>query len=335
MSKIHNSVYGLAIGDASGYRTEFINYREAMKLYADENLADVNERLLISDDTQMSLYLLKAFENIYDPKISVEEQQDDIIHETINQFILWLNDDENYRAPGYACMGALKRIEREKRAIPRGQTLWDVVLEGRKENGDSKGSGTVMRSPWIGLLHGMGVIKDEELESFTSYQSSITHHHPTALTGSYLVAMITSQLYQGKIQPSEVKDFAVNFCQQQEPNLGWHEIMETLKLIDTIPEDKEEYDFATYLGKQGTAECVLVTAIGIIDKFGDNPLEAIRRSTLSSGDSDTVGAVLGGMLGAYYDEPIWESVEHIIEKLYVPQLDHTVGYLESLDKEMR
>lgn len=332
MSKIHNSIYGLSLGDAIGYRTEFIGYKDAVEMFGDENIKSLTEPLLVSDDTQMSLYMLKAFEETYDHGRAFDEQFMEIMVATVRQFLIWRRDPENYRAPGLACMGSLQAISQGIQKMQKGQTLWDVVLEGDR-NGHSKGSGTVMRSPWIGILNAIGTIPDEELSSFASYQSSITHHHPTALDASYLTALLTSKLYKQELHPGQLEEFTRNFISQQEQSLGWDEILDTMELMKRLPDADEEYDFSHYLGRQGTAECVLVTAIAIIDKHGRNPLEVLRRSMLSGGDSDTIGAVAGGMIGAYYDEPIWEGVEHLVEKLYVPQLDHVVAYIENLDKK--
>jgi ADP-ribosylglycohydrolase len=50
----------------------------------------------------------------------------------------------------------------------------------------------------------------------------------------------------------------------------------------------------------------------------------------TGGDSDTIGAVAGGILGAYYAENIWEEIEHLVEEQYVPELEDVITYMESL-----
>lgn len=342
MSKIRNSVYGLALGDAIAYRTEFSSFQDAVQEYGGEVLADLPSPLLVTDDTQMSLYLISGFRKGYSSKKPFAEQEFQVLEPIALSFIDWLHDGNNNRAPGNACISSLMLLHQEytslsymKKVIMQKTKRIDGLLVGGARNSNSKGSGTVMRSPWIGLLNVQDVVPDESLERFCDIQASITHQHPTALHGSYLTALLTSKLYRGELKPGELGSFALDFCKSQETDLGWRELVEAFKRLDDLPADyasisAEEFDPSSVIGFHGTAENVLVTAVGIIDAHGDSPIEVLSRCTFTGGDSDTIGAVAGGMLGAYYEENIWAEVEHLVEEQYVPQLDDTVAYLESL-----
>ncbi len=62
MSKIRNSVYGLALGDSIAYQTEFFDFHDAIKFHQTYGLAK-RENLLVSDDTQMSIALIAGIED--------------------------------------------------------------------------------------------------------------------------------------------------------------------------------------------------------------------------------------------------------------------------------
>lgn len=342
MSKIHNSVYGLALGDAIAYRTEFSSFANTVAEYANEDLPALKSRMLVSDDTQMSLYLLRGFRNAYNAQDSFEKQYYEIIESISMFFIDWFHDPENYRAPGIACMNALDILYKEvsslsymKKKIIQHRKSVDDFLVGGEHNSNSKGSGTVMRSPWIGILHAHGIVPDESLERFCNLQASITHQHPTALHASYLTALLTSKLYRGELKPGELGDFATEFCDSQESDLGWRDLSSALEKLKDLPKNytslsAEDFDPSSVLGSHGTAEDVLITAIGIIDAHGDEPIDVLRRCMFTGGDSDTIGAVAGGMLGAYYADNIWKDIEHLVEEQYVLELEDAVSYLELL-----
>lgn len=327
MTKGRNSIYGLALGDAMAYRTEFLNFSQAVSRYGKEDLRNGTQKFIVSDDTQMSLYLLEAFQNAYSPDKDFEHQYLGLINEVAHQFLIWLRDPLNDRAPGNACLNSLSNLEPFLKEPADLQT----VLSAGSPN--SKGSGTVMRSPWLGLLHANNIIPDEHFEMFCNAQSSITHQHPTALHGSYLTALLTSKLYTEEITPGRVKDFALDFIEQQDSDRGWDELKASISLIDTLPEGyayskATDIDPSRYLGSNGTAEDVLTTAIALVDNFGAEPLEVLKRCIYTSGDSDTIGAVAGGMIGAHYSGEIWAEVEYLVEEQYVQQLEDAAAYID-------
>lgn len=329
MSKIKNSIYGLALGDALGYRTEFLSFQNSLTEYGSQNVYDLRDELLVSDDTQMSLYLLRGFSNTYDSRALYAGQEKDIIVSIASQFLIWLNDPENCRAPGNACIGSMRELER---TIIR-SVNWQNAFVGGAINRNSKGSGTVMRSPWLGLLNASGVVPDENLESLCNLQSALTHQHPTALHASYLTALLTSKLFTGELAPGELKSFSEDFCASQPSDLGWRDLTRTLENINDLPAGYKashfsDCDASNIIGASMTAENVLVTSIAYIDYFGDDAVEVLRRSMFNSGDSDTIGATAGGMIGAYYDEPVWDGLEHLVESRYVPELEWAISYIE-------
>lgn len=331
MSRIRNTVYGLAIGDAVGFRVEGEPYERIVSGYAREDLHTVREKMWVSDDTTMSIYLIKALEDIYNPDIPLQEQNQYLAEAIAHSFIKWFDNPDFILGRGKACKTALQSLKEHLVSNPE---IIDLFY-GSDER--SKGSGTVMRSPWLGILHAKGLLDDNELESLCTLQSLVTHRNLVTIHSSYLTARIISSLFRGEIKPGEVKNFAEQLCFNQEPDDGWDEIVDGLKTIDNLPEDYAEkdatdFDPSSVLGYNGTATEVLAHAVAFIDYFGSDPIEVLRRSIFTGGDSDTIGAVAGAMMGASTDENIWHGIDDIIEDIFIDDLDEVVSYLKLIAK---
>lgn len=329
MSKIRNMVYGLALGDALGFRVEAEEHKTIVNGYLHENFDDIQEKLWVSDDTTMSLYLLKAIEDTYNPELSLKEQASDLAISIGEYFIKWYDNPDCLLGRGHACKNSLAALK----AHLASQPLIKDMFYGSTD--ESKGSGTLMRSPWLGVLHAKGLLNDEELENLCTIQSLVTHRSLVAIHTSYLSARITSALYTGKIKPSGIRNFAEELCIRQENDEGWDEILESLSKIDEIPANYpqialEEYDPSSTIGYDGMASTVLSTAILLVDTFSSNPVDVLRRSMFTGGDSDTIGAVAGAMTGVSYDTEIWENIEDLIEDFIIDELEATASYLRLL-----
>jgi ADP-ribosylglycohydrolase len=81
---------------------------------------------VVSDDTQMSLAVWRAL------------GESEPVGAFVDEFLAWRVDPDNTRAPGNTCLSALG-------AIAAGASWLEATVLG------SKGCGTVMRAPWIGL----------------------------------------------------------------------------------------------------------------------------------------------------------------------------------------
>ncbi len=64
---------------------------------------------------------------------------------------------------------------------------------------------------------------------------------------------------------------------------------------------------------------LLVIALLAVDMFPGNGWEAVRRSVTTDGDSDTIGAVTGALVGASGDAFLrsWPTLRHRFEPRYV------------------
>lgn len=320
MSRIENSVYGLALGDAMGYFTEFMYWADGIKKYYDypDNYLD-KEEWQISDDTQMSIAVAETVHNVLHDM--PQATNDDFMQPMAKSFVRWLNG-EPLRGPGNSCVSAISALERD-----------NCINLYKYAGSEAKGSGTVMRSPWIGLMHS---ISDENLEDFCTKQASLTHGHATAIHCSYLTALITRKLYKGELVPGELIAFIRDYASSQAMDDGWFELIITLDNIQYLPQDWaskgfNEYDPSYAIGFSGTAVNVLVTAALITDAFGQNrPIDGLKRGMFCGGDSDSLNALNGAFIGASHDTPnLWGyDLSDKIEKAYKPRLENIVTSLE-------
>lgn len=376
MSKIRNSIYGLALGDSKGYPTECLGWADTVSTYKSmENNGFTHPELLVSDDTQMSIALIQGIEDCIrevqsqrekieskeeiianskfqeflnhiiqsltfkdkvrhpDPEVQqlvISTNMNEMIMSVGRRFVEWSRSPENSRAPGIATMQALSSL-----AGGKSMDINRWINTGTRINSNSKGSGTIMRSPWISFLVPSGTVQESNLRDFCHLQSRITHGHPTALEASYLTADINLAAYRGEIEASNVLEYALHRVSKMEQNHGTLELDNALFKARSYQrrykaKSKYDEDPAYEIGANGCAENVLATALMLISSFPDDPNEVIDRSAVSTGDTDTIGAVAGGIHGTFFTEKIWD--ESLIEESYIQRLDDVTNFLENINK---
>ena len=62
-------------------------------------------------------------------------------------------------------------------------------------------------------------------------------------------------------------------------------------------------DPCAYAGEGWRAQENLATALLCVDALPDQPIDALRRATVTGGDSDSIAAVAGAILGALHRNP--------------------------------
>ncbi|BDH55555.1 ADP-ribosylglycohydrolase family protein [Tsukamurella sp. PLM1] len=151
-----NALIGLAAGDAWGYQVEFTSYAQMRA-----PVAPPSDTWVISDDTQMTL----ALEDALRPGQSVAEATDAITRE----FSAWAHSPLNDRAPGNTCMGSIRNLDAGRQWFEPGGAI------------ESGGCGAVMR-----LLP--ATTDDERWVGLTTLQAVITHRHPLAVISAIVLA---------------------------------------------------------------------------------------------------------------------------------------------------
>lgn len=182
-TKIINALLGLAVGDAVGNRFEFETTIDPKSVL---EWAHGTQPLIISDDTQMTLY---GFEAMAEIGTSTEDGVIELEFE--NSYLDWYETQTrpdsssefkfglskyssmwSIQAPGNTCLQALRNIVRDSRV-----------------RNDSMGCGSVMR-----LLPALLATDPMQVGKISA---GITHHHPTNADAVYLYINYANCLLNG------------------------------------------------------------------------------------------------------------------------------------------
>ena len=195
VDKSMGMIFGLAIGDALGWPTEFMKLKDIKAKYGPEGIQDLPEPALFTDDTQMTIAIAEA---LIKPVIRISKRSWTAIRD---EFIQWRHSPENNRAPGNACLTGVSNMEKG--------VHWS-------ESGvpDSKGCGSAMRVAPIGYLYQND---PEKLKKVARASGICTHGHRTAVAASIGAAYLV-KLALDKVDPenmiSNVLEFTSGISQE-------------------------------------------------------------------------------------------------------------------------
>ena len=289
-----NTLRGCAYGDAWGHTNEFKTYG---RLTVDSKYGpNLPERLIITDDTQMTLYLARALRN------ANHDTPEMLRGFVLDEWSNWYADPLNNRAPGSTCLSAIGKI--------RNGAAWQDATVLR-----SDGCGTVMRTAPTAFLN------EDLWIPMTAWTAATTHGNPTGIAAALVTAAIIRRSVEGLTGPGGLLEDAIWLTGEEflleeggdwlyplfsdarnklldGMHATWQALQNAFDGLDTMrakPWDTDPCEF----GGQGwrSHEC-LATALLSIDCQPDDEIMALRRATVTNGDSDSIAAVAGAILGA-------------------------------------
>ena len=261
---VRGYIFGSALGDALGRYVEFVDRDKIHQIYGPEGIQEPPDPCDWTDDTQMMLAIADA---LLEGHEDVEKTLDAIA----DRFIHWYDDPGH--APGNTCMTGAWRL--------REGVHWS-------ESGvaDSKGCGSVMRSGVIGLFY-----EDlDMLKEIASKSGLMTHGHPTAdaacIAGALAVRFASD--------PPEKM-----LSKIREHTLGISEEFTNLldQTVELAASDVPEEQAIQSLGEGWVAEEAFCMAAYAVLKHPEDHVAAVRLSANITGDSDSVAAIAGGIVG--------------------------------------
>ena len=288
---------GGAIGDALGWPVEFRRLSDIRRLYGENGITDlelVGKKAEITDDTQMTIFTadgllksaIKKFDENENPDMSIiyDSYQNWLgtqyshYKENDNGWISNIKDLYANRAPGTTCTGSLHR------GIPG--SIEDHINE-------SKGCGGVMRVAPAGLMYYKNPEKAFEVGARCA---ALTHGGPDAYLPAGVHSAIIANLINGKGLEESI-DNSIEILKGYEGNEG------TLHLL----EDAKEYaksDMPTdtaikLLGEGWHGDEAIAISVYCALKSPEDFEKALILAVNHSGDSDSTGAIVGNILGAY------------------------------------
>ncbi len=264
-------LYGLALGDALGWPVEFLQANQIRAAYGPRGIQVPPDPAVYTDDTQMTLALA---EGLLDA--GPDAPVDTIMTAVGRRFITWLHSPENTKAPGGTC---IQGVENYEAGIP-----W-------RESGieTSKGSGTAMRAAAIGLLYQHD---EPRLREMAVASSVITHRHPAAIAASVGAAYLVKLALDGaplETYMRRVMDFTDGLSADLDDailrvghTLGW----------------TDEVGALHHIGLGWVGDEAVAQALYCVLRYPNDYVGAVRCAVNQDGDSDTVGCIVGGIMGA-------------------------------------
>ena len=283
LDQVRGMLYGLALGDALGWPVEPLSLGQIRSTYGPQGIQELPEPALFTDDTQMTLAIAEALIEAGDRDL------EGFMNAVSRRFVEWLRNPESYRAPGASCLYGASQLAR---GVP-----W-------REAGklDSKGCGAAMRVAPIGYLYQHDLPRLREVAAATALP---THRHPAAelgaVAGAYLVKLALDRVSPGdflECLKDETLGLVTDFDQ------AFRRLEQALEMSD--PEAAMRH-----IGEGWVAEEAVLVALYCFLQHPQDYLAAIRLAANTSGDSDSLACITGGISGAYLGEqalpPAWPA----------------------------
>lgn len=323
---LRSSLYGGAIGDALGFPHEFNQSTDG-----GQEVLTLKRGASVSDDTQLACATLDATARIARKAREGSIPAREIISSFRREFVSWRRDSETPGgAPGRTCLTAASRLA-------EGESVPEAAQWG------SKGNGAVMRMHPVGFLESQ--TPDSRLRARVALISGgMTHSHPSSVVACLVWAEAVSAVARGTDTSllEGVVVSALDSCLN-----GWRAdlLAQWAEAQRPVPEDREGSEVNRLLGNPrawvefGVGECsdALESARGLLaDYLGDDPCETFgqgwtapealavalsvasfysgdpwagtERSARSCGDSDTLGSMVGSLMGASVGTAYWEDL---------------------------
>ncbi|MFE2640185.1 ADP-ribosylglycohydrolase family protein [Streptomyces scopuliridis] len=316
------ALFGLALGDALGFPTEFAGVAEILGTAGPWRRMEMPTPALVTDDTQMTLAVARAVTNAMDAENAERLDPHRFEHALVHEFVRWYDAPDNDRAPGMTCLAACARL--------KGGRPWRQATEA-----GSKGCGANMRVAPLGLVPSLN---SEERAGAAQLQAALTHGHPTALAAADLTAHAVRLLLQGA-EPGRLPELLRAYAASQRTRYherwlgdlwkrgpgrtpaafiarGWDETLAALDRLDAaLAAPAPGDDPCLVTGAGWIAEEALATGLLCFLLFPRDPVTALRRAACSSGDSDSIACLTGAFAGAFHGAGVWptrwtERIEH-------------------------
>ena len=302
-----------AVGDALGYAVEFLRMPDITRRFGDSGIlepqTDTSGRLVVSDDTQMTLFaaqgLIEAADTTLEERTAAQRKA----------FLDWLETQEGVFRPGR--QGLLAHPSLWVRRAP-GNTCLSALRSGGRGDlvrpiNDSKGCGGVMRAAPAGLLP---AITPEAAFDLGVRGAALTHGHPSGYLPAGALSALVAHLMAG-----------------DGLDASWGEVRRLLALREGAEETLDVLDRAVDLsGRERISDAEAIRRLGegwtghealAIAMFaalrGEDLVDTLRIAANHDGDSDSTAAIAGNLRGAeegLYGLPLeWILALDVIEPL--------------------
>jgi ADP-ribosylglycohydrolase len=266
--KLLGYLFGTACADALGRPVEHLTLEQIKSTYGEKGILELPPDSPWTDDTQLMLVLARGL--LRGAELEIPELMDRIAEE----LVLWL--DEPDLGAGATTRGAALSL---KDGIP-----WS-------ESGlRSKTCGSLMRAGILGFVFQND---PQKLVKVALISGRITHSHPVAEAASLAGAYAVKLALDG-VEPGDMFEPLFEVTQGISEEFT-HALVSSYK---TAYSDIKDEEGLRKLGQGWYADETFALAYFCILRYPGDYKKAVQTAVNITGDSDSVGSVAGGILGA-------------------------------------
>lgn len=291
---LKNTLIAQALGDAFGYIIEFKNWEEIKRIYGPSGLL-YNPKgltLIVSDDTQMSLFCLEGLINSQTIVEQNGQKLENPIDEIFKSYLDWHKTQDGYY--NNDTVGLLRFKELFYRRAP-GNTC--MVALGSKRKGtiknrinDSKGCGGIMRTIPVSFFASSA----SEAFEWGAKQAALTHGHPDGYLSAGLYSALAYELIHGERNIIKALKKSENLLKQYENSHGMIEtVNKTFWAINQIQGLKNN-ELTAELGEGWVGDHAFAVAV-YCATTATTFSEVLEVSANHSGDSDSTAMLAAGL----------------------------------------
>ena len=297
LDRILGCLLGGAVGDAFGYEVEFDSWQKIKARFGETGItqpATHGGKILVSDDTQMTLFTLEAL--VRSSEAVAECDVDRLVDAIRLAYLDWLNTQGEV-VRGFKIAGTIAADSRLRHRRAPGDTCLAALNAGgdgspEKPLNDSKGCGGVMRVAPLGLLTDFDPAQVAQL---AARAAALTHGNPTGyLSAAALAAIVRLTL--------DVPDLAANALVAATIVSSWKGNEETVAKVNAAlaaarAGNRNHRRAIESLGKGWIGEEALAIAL-YSALVGNSFAEVLSIATNHGGDSDSTASIAGQLYGA-------------------------------------
>lgn len=270
---------GGALGDALGWPVEFASWATIQARYGPAGILEPPDPAVYTDDTQMTVALAEAL--IAAPGVRGDADLDALMNEVSRRFIAWSHAPETpLTAPGNTCLAGVAALER---GVPWRQ----AGVAG------SKGCGACMRVAPVGFFYQHAPAR---LQQVARAQGWLTHRHPASDAACVGAAFLVKLALEGMpvgAWPDAVLAAAAGLSGEFDAAIG-----RVVQALDWGDDRRALNAIGPLRGGGWIAEEAVAMALYCVLRHPDDFVAATRLAANIDGDSDSVAAITGGLVGA-------------------------------------
>ena len=300
-NKLKNGIMGFIIADAMGVPLEF----KKREIFKNNKVTDMisSDRIGVkgvwSDDSSMVIATMKA---IIDNKGKINYES------IMNNFILWVSNKDFIAIDKAFGIGRATFFALGNYYNKRYEKITDCGMKGFNYNGN----GSLMRILPIAYYCYYKKLNENEIYNLVKDVSSFTHRHEISILGCFIYVLLVIELLSG-----EEKVNAYSNIRKYDYTKYFN--LDIIKYYDRLLNNdisKLDVDSISSMG------FVVDTLEAVIWCFMNNNsydkcvIEAINLGN----DSDTIGALVGGLSGIYYNDINNKWLNDIKRKNYLLDL---------------